>query len=401
MAHVSLGQSSFPNSSVSLPVALEDKSAPVLFLFLEIFSQEGGIQSYVRDIFQAYEGIGVNQDAELPKVDVFLLRDRPDCDNPFNSPQLTFHYFLSSFPVLGRIRFAIALFFYLLLQRPRKIFCGHILLAPLVQRLCGWFNVPYTILTYGKEVWNSLDKPSQSALQQATSIWTISRYTGDRLCQSNHIAPGKLQFLPCAIDEAHFTPGPKQIDLLERYNISHESKVLVTVARLWSGDIYKGVDITIRALPAICMAIPNIQYLVIGRGDDQPRLAQLAKDLGVEEHVIFAGFVATEELRAHYRLADAYVMPSQEGFGIVYLEAMACGIPVIAGDDDGSADPLQDGRVGWQVPHRDPQAVAAACMELLQGKDQRCKGEWLRTEAIAAFGKQTFQHTLRSLIMTD
>ena len=88
-----------------------------------------------------------------------------------------------------------------------------------------------------------------------------------------------------------------------------------------------------------------MKYVVIGRGDDQPRLAQLAADLGVADRVIFAGFVPDEALIDHYRLADVYVMPSKEGFGIVYLEAMACGVPVIAGDDDGSADPLQDGRL--------------------------------------------------------
>ena len=98
--------------------------------------------------------------------------------------------------------------------------------------------------------------------------------------------------------------------------------------------------------PKLPNAFPNVKYVVIGRGDDQPRLAQLAADLGVAEQVIFAGFVPDEALIDHYRLADVYVMPSKEGFGIVYLEAMACGIPVIAGDDDGSADPLQDGRGG-------------------------------------------------------
>jgi phosphatidyl-myo-inositol dimannoside synthase len=100
---------------------------------------------------------------------------------------------------------------------------------------------------------------------------------------------------------------------------------------------------------------------------------------------VFAGFVPNEALIDHYRLADVYVMPSKEGFGIVYLEAMACGIPVIAGDDDGSADPLQDGKVGWQVPHRDPEAVALACIEALTGQDARCNGAWLRQESIDNF----------------
>jgi glycosyltransferase involved in cell wall biosynthesis len=91
-------------------------------------------------------------------------------------------------------------------------------------------------------------------------------------------------------------------------------------------------------------------------------------------------------------------MPSQEGFGIVYLEAMACGKPVLAGDADGSADPLQDGRLGWQVPHRDPDAVAAACIEILQGEDRRCDGRWLREQCLALFGKEALTQRLKQLL---
>jgi glycosyltransferase involved in cell wall biosynthesis len=145
------------------------------------------------------------------------------------------------------------------------------------------------------------------------------------------------------------------------------------------------VDVTIRALPTIAQVFPQVKYLVIGRGDDQPRLAALAEELGVADRVVFAGFVPTEQLVDHYRLADAYVMPSQEGFGIVYLEALACGVTVLSGDQDGSADPLQDGRMGWRVPHRDADAVAAACIEMLTGQDPRCRGDWLRTETLAQF----------------
>jgi glycosyltransferase involved in cell wall biosynthesis len=172
----------------------------------------------------------------------------------------------------------------------------------------------------------------------------------------------------------------------------------MTVARLWPGDIYKGVDVTIRALPIIAQAIPNVKYLAIGRGEDRPRLEQLARELGVSDRVVFAGFVPAEELSAHYRVADAYIMPSQEGFGIVYMEAMATGKPVLSGDRDGSADPLQDGKLGWRVPHRDPEAVAKACIEILKGEDKRCDGEWLRQETLAAFGTDAFTHRLQQLL---
>ena len=365
-----------------------------LFLFLELFAQEGGIQSYVQDILHAYGSI-----TNHSQCDVFLLRDRPQASEPFQIPAVTFHFFQSTNAAVERIRFAIALFLYLLQRRPSHVFCGHILLSPLVQVLCRLCSIPYTILTYGKEVWEPLPSLHQQALHHAATIWTISRYTSDRLRHANQVTTTPIHVLPCTINENRFTPGPKPPALLQRYGLSTGTKILVTVARLWSGDIYKGVDVTLRALPRIQRMMPNVCYLVIGRGDDQPRLANLAQELGVNHNVIFAGFIPNEELRDHYRLADVYVMPSQEGFGIVYLEAMTCGIPVISGDADGSADPLQDSRVGWRVPHRNPEAVAEACIAALQGDDQRCNGPWLRQEAIARFGQSQFKQTLQSLFL--
>ena len=378
------------------------------FVFLEIFGLEGGIQSYVKDILKTYIALvsEYNQGNPEPlKAEVFLLRDRPDCENPLASQSvMKFHYLYTQPPALGRLRLSGRLALNLLAAffsgRPQRVFCGHINLAPLVQWLCQPLGIPYIILTYGKEGWEPLTPPYQKALQQAAAIWTISRYSRDRACEVNQLDPAKFQILPCAVNCDLFRPGPKPLDLIQRYDLA-DAKVLMTVARLWPGDIYKGVDVTIRALPRIAQIIQNVKYLVIGRGDDQPRLAQLALDLGVSDRVVFAGFVPTADLPAHYRVADAYVMPSQEGFGIVYLEAMASGVPVVAGKDDGSADPLQDGRVGWQVPHRDPEAVANACIEILQGHDPRCNGAWLREQTQDKFGTDAFTQRLRQLMQFE
>ncbi|MDZ7966230.1 MAG: glycosyltransferase family 4 protein [Nostoc sp. DedSLP03] len=372
-----------------------NKQTNHVFVFLEIFAHEGGIQSYIKDIFRAY--LALDQDY---KAEVFLLRDSGDSLNPFEDENLKFHYFKNQSPYLGRLQMAAALLKCLLQSRPQQVFCGHINLAVLIQTLCQPLGIPYTVLTYGKEVWETLKNQERRALISAERIWTISRYSRDRACVANSLNPNMVQMMPCAIDADKFTPGSKQPELIQKYGLTG-AKVLMTVARLWSGDIYKGVDVTIRALPQIAEVFPEVQYLVIGRGDDQPRLAKLAAYLGVSDRVVFAGFVATEELMEHYRLADAYIMPSQEGFGIVYLEAMACGVPVLSGDDDGSADPLQDGKLGWRVPHRNPDAVAAACIEMLQGDDQRCDGEWLREQAIALFGLNAFQQHLHKMLLSS
>ncbi len=386
------------------------KNTRHVFVFLEIFACEGGIQSYVKDVLKSYADLvePLGQEMAWPyQADVFLLRDGPECHNPLEPSPLGFHYFKTHPAALGRVKLAAQLLAYLLRYRPERVFCGHINLAPLIRALCQPLGIPYTVLTYGKEFWVKLPQHEQKALQQAASIWTISRYSRDRACEVNGLDSQRVKLLPCIVDGDAFTPGPKDPTLVEKYGLAG-AKVLMTVARLWKGDRYKGVDITIQALPAIAEVFPQVKYLVIGRGDDQPRLAQLAQDLGVADRVVFAGFVPTQDLFEHYRLADAYVMPSQEGFGIVYLEAMACGVPVVAGDADGSADPLQDGKFGWQVPHRDSKAVAAACIELLrnteaaaESRDRRCDGVWLRQEALSLFGAEALTQQLKQLLSTS
>ena len=365
-----------------------------IFVFLEIFALEGGIQSYVKDIFQAYTELSKT---ETYSAEVFLLRDTGEEKNPYETEQLKFHYLKSLSPWQGRLKLSYSLLTCLLLRRPSHVYCGHINLATLIHNLCKPLGIPYTVLTYGKEVWWRLPDNQRKALQQAEEIWTISRYSGDRLCEANEIESDRLKILPCVVDETVFTPGEKPTALITKYGLEN-AQVLMTVARLWSGDIYKGVDVTIRALPQIIQVFPEVKYLVIGRGDDLPRLQKLTQDLGVSDRVVFAGFVATAELAAHYRVADAYIMPSQEGFGIVYLEAMACGKPVLSGDADGSADPLQDGNLGWRVPHRDPDAVATACIEILHHRDRRCDGQWLREQTLAKFSKNALKQQLQALL---
>jgi glycosyltransferase involved in cell wall biosynthesis len=375
---------------------ISNGAADHVFIFLEIFESEGGIQSYVKNLLQVYVSV-MSQTGTLTKAEVFLLRDSPKCENPFDVHPLKFHYLKTQLPRLGRLKLAAGLLLCLWQRRPSHVFCGHIKLAPLTQMLCQPLGIPYTVMTHGLEVWYRLPERERQALAASEKIWTVSRYTRDRACAANDLDENKVKILPCAVDGNIFSPGSKSPALMERYGLVG-AKVLMTVSRLWSFNIHKGVDVTIRAIPAIAKVFPEVKYLVIGRGDDRPRLEQLAKDLGVSSRVVFAGFIPTSDLVEHYRVADAYIMPSQEGFGIVYLEAMACGKPVLAGDADGSADPLQDGRLGWRVPHRDQEAVAAACIEILNGEDRRCNGQWLREQCLALFSKEAFTQQLKQLI---
>jgi phosphatidylinositol alpha-1,6-mannosyltransferase len=138
------------------------------------------------------------------------------------------------------------------------------------------------------------------------------------------------------------------------------------VSRLDSRERYKGHDRVIRTLPRVLQQHPDTIYLIVGDGDDRPRLESLAVECGVAKNVQFAGLVPPEELPHYFRLADVFVLPSTgEGFGIVFLEAMATGVRVIGGSQDGSRDALCDGALGTLVDPENIEELTSAILAAL------------------------------------
>jgi glycosyltransferase involved in cell wall biosynthesis len=174
------------------------------------------------------------------------------------------------------------------------------------------------------------------------------------------------------------------------------------VARLASGDRYKGYDQIIRALPEIRRHIPNIHYLLVGKGDDIDRLESIIDEQNVRDCVTLAGFVPDNELTDHYNLCDVFAMPSKgEGFGIVYLEALACGKPTIGGNQDGAIDALCHGELGVLVNPDKIDEIDQAIIKILRGEyplQILYQPEALRQKVIQTFGFDRFKDTLASLI---
>jgi phosphatidyl-myo-inositol dimannoside synthase len=181
------------------------------------------------------------------------------------------------------------------------------------------------------------------------------------------IDPYRVRVLPNAVGKG-FAPGPKPDYLLDRHDLRRK-KILLTVGRLAADERRKGHDKVIEALPAIIKTCPDLVYLIAGKGDDQARLETLARRLGVQGHVLFVGMVDAHELADHYRLADVFVMPStQEGFGIVFLEAAMSGLRVIGGNGDGSIDALADGAVGVAVDPANTDELVQAVTGAIAGR---------------------------------
>ena len=256
------------------------------------------------------------------------------------------------------------------------VICGHINLLPaafLARRFMrrapdstSGIPCPLVLVMHGLDAW----EPHRSALvrslaRRVDAFVSVSAFTWDRFVRWSHVAAAKSFLLPNCVDLSGFSPGEKDPVLLKKYGLDGR-KVLMTLGRLLP-DRPKGIDEVLELLPELAKEVPQIAYLIAGDGPDRSRLAAKAIQLGVGDRVAFAGRVPESEKAAHYRLADAFVMPGYgEGFGIVYLEALACGIPVLASTLDASREALLDGEMGLLVDPRNREALRRGLVRVLQ-----------------------------------
>lgn len=285
-----------------------------------------------------------------------------------------------------------------LMDPPALIITTHMHFAPVAQMLKRLRGVRYAVVAHGIEVWGRISAMRRQALCAADRVFAVSRYTANRLCADQGVASQRIALLPNTFAEDQFHPGPKPTALLARHGLARDRKIIFTLCRLAANERYKGYDILLEALPAIHARVPEVHYVIGGTGDDLPRLRALIRARGLEAHVTLAGFIPAEELLDYYRLCDVFAMPSTgEGFGIVFLEAMATGKPVLAGNRDGSTDALADGRLGVLVNPLDVEQIATALVRILQGTHALAllaQPAELRRAVVAQFGFDSFCATL-------
>ena len=197
----------------------------------------------------------------------------------------------------------------------------------------------------------------------------VSKYTRSRFASA--FGPmAALEHLPSGVDTEQFQPNfAARKEIRTRYGLGDRPTV-VCVSRLWPR---KGQDMLIRALPEIRRRVPEAALLLVGGGPYEDRLRSLAARLDVSSDVILTGRVPWEELPAHYVAGDVFAMPCRthgrgldvEGLGIVYLEASASGLPVVAGDSGGAPETVLDGVTGSVVDGRDLATITKSVADLL------------------------------------
>jgi phosphatidyl-myo-inositol dimannoside synthase len=242
--------------------------------------------------------------------------------------------------------------------------------------------------THGHEVGWSMLPVARSVLRRigdGTDVVTfVSRYTRSRFASA--FGPeASLEYLPPGVDTDRFRPDPAgRAELRDRYRLGGRPTV-VCVSRLVPR---KGQDVLIKALPSIRRRADGAALVIVGGGPYLKSLRTLAQDCGVADHVTFTGGVPDDELPAHHALADLFAMPCRtrgggmdvEGLGIVFLEASATGVPVIAGESGGAPEAVQHNKTGLVVDGRSVDKVADAVTELLTDRD--------RAAAMGAAGRQ-------------
>jgi phosphatidylinositol alpha-1,6-mannosyltransferase len=268
--------------------------------------------------------------------------------------------------VFSRLSFAVKSLSLAWRQGPFDVvFCGHAYMAPVAWAVARLSGARYWLQTHGAEIWKTRPNLLRRAIEAADLVTTVSRGTRHSLLDWVDLPPYRVRVLPDTVRDK-FVPGPVPTGYRERM-APEAGPILLTVGRLSAGERYKGHEQVFAVLPAVRKQFPTLVHLVAGSGDDRAYLEQRARELAGADVVRFLGFVPEEELLDLYRLADLYVMPStQEGFGIVYLEAAGCGLRVVGGIGGGSADAVPNEKVGMLVDPSDEAALTAVIVDQLR-----------------------------------
>ncbi|WP_009634501.1 glycosyltransferase [Synechocystis sp. PCC 7509] len=373
---------------------------PILYLWVpNIFEFKGGIQVYLQDVIKA-----IKDNYKSLKITVFDKLDKSLPDQEIYSTNINFIFSGNAPEKLRTYNFTWQLISQAWVKKPQLIICGHLNFAFIAFLLYQITKTPYWIIVYGVDAWMVTNYWQKKALHQAEKIISISGYTRDRLIKEQNLKPEEIVILPVTFDASRFQIAPKPQRLLNRYGLKAEQPIILTVARLDNNERYKGYDQILQALPQIRRSIPNIHYILVGKGADRPRIEQLIKQLALQECVTLTGFIPDEELGDHYNLCDVFAMPSKkEGFGIVYLEALACGKPVVGGNQDGAMDALAHGELGVMVDPDNIEAIAQTLIQILQNNYPHpilYQPQVLRQKVMEKFGFERFQQTVDELLQT-
>ncbi|WP_231427093.1 glycosyltransferase family 4 protein [Pedobacter sp. Leaf250] len=330
------------------------RSEKILFLTLYTYSLTGGIEKVGQTIIEVFKEL-----ENAHKIKNHVTLSLHDLQNFIDHKGFRSNKFLYLLAVLKNAFTA------------DTIILSHIHILPfakLIRKLSPKKRI--ILFAHGIEVWKPLAKWKQEFLN-GIEIWAVSNYTAEVLQKSNHVEHQNISVLNNSLSRnySYSIKTNSEASLLDQYQIAAGEKLILTVCRLSSSEQYKGYDLVLLALKDVIKIYPNVKYIIAGKADDmeRERVLQLIQDCKLEAHVTLIGYLDEDKLKELYQLADIFAMPSKgEGFGLVYLEAVANGCSVLAGNADGSKDALLNGKLGLLADPEDRDAIYQGLIQLLQ-----------------------------------
>ena len=376
---------------MSLPQATPNRSLRVHVWVPELVLKRGGIQTFSRCLIEALVEILGSDSVQV------MAKNDPEMKSGEHGARGW-----GGYPAgLRTLIFFFGIMWRAMRDRPDLVISTHLNFGIAGYMLKILTRTPYWCVAHGVEAWNLHRRVARLGLLKSDLILAVSNYTRERLLKEQPLQPEQVVVLPNTIDPETIKPGPKPDYLMRRHALTVRDKVILTVARLAEPERYKGYDQILRALPTIRQEVPDLKYVLVGEGEDRTRIEALIRQLNICDAVILAGGVPQKELGDYYNLCDVFAMPSKgEGFGIVYLEALVCGKPVLAGDSDGSSEPLQNGELGTLVNADDVAQIATQIVAILreQGAGSREPGANLRERTLTKFGFDAFEARLKAML---
>jgi len=291
--------------------------------------------------------------------------------------------------------------------RPRLVICTHVGLAPLGWLLGFLCRCRCWVAAHGIEVWDALPFAKRLGLRNADQVLCVSAFTRERVIRCHPGLEKTTCVLPNALADSLLSvpPDPEVCGRLG----ANRRRVILTVGRLSAAERYKGHDVVLQALPRIAESCPEVMYLIAGEGDDRRRLDGLARELGVEQHVLFVGEMNDAGLAACYQACAVFVLPAKtllrdhgsqgEGFGIAFVEAMAFGKPVIGPNGGAPAEFLRHGQHGFLVDPQSPEEVAQAVLALFSDPERAARmGEAGRALVLSEFSLGAMSRRIKGLL---
>jgi asparagine synthase (glutamine-hydrolysing) len=339
-----------------------------LFIYLSAFSKIGGIEKVNKLIIYALNK--KNQEADQPFSIIYSLYDNL-IDNRYVSQYL--------FRGFSKRK---VYFLYRLIKESKnfkQVLVGHMNLA-LAIYLMRIFNskIRFSVYVHGIEVWEKQVAFKKWLLINADQIISVSEYTKMRLLENNgYVSKEKINVLNNAIDPYFkINQNTHQVAYLKkRYNLDEETRIILTLTRMKSSEKYKGYDNVLFAIASLkAKTNYKFKYILAGSIDilERKRILEIIKINRLEEYVILPGYINADELEDFYHLADVFILPSKkEGFGIVFIEAFASGAHVIAGNQDGSVEALQNGKYGTLVNPDNIEEIIIKIESLLNQKSKK------------------------------